>query len=80
MAKSSYVIDEGTTDSIPEMKESISVKESDLKGITNNKLGDEVSLSIKGKISQISKGFGKEGPMVRIEIDSIEQGGMENDN
>jgi hypothetical protein len=80
MAKDSYVVDEEDKKTAPEkvedMKQSICIYDKDVKGISQSKLGEEVSLIVKGKIAGVSTGFGDNGPEARIDIDSIEKGGM----
>ena len=87
MAKNSFVIDEAkpVDDSdkmpeVPEMKETMSIKESDLPGISKVKLGDKVSLKVEGTVASISSGFGTKDPRVSIDIDSVEQEEKEGGN
>lgn len=80
MVKKEYIVDEedkseGEAPEMPEMKQSFCVYDKDVKGISESKLGEEVSFVVKGKIASISKGMGEEGPEARVEIDSIEKGG-----
>ena len=71
MAKNAYVIDEGVESEPKEIKQRITVYESNLKGITKDaKLGDKIDLNIVGKVVEVNSGYDNK-PYVCLEVMSI---------
>ena len=70
MAKKAYDLESPANPK--EMKEQMTIKEKQLKGITSKELGEKVSVRVSGTIVELSEGYGEpKQPRASIEIDDV---------